>query len=236
MIRMNKKGFAVSVVLYSIIFLVVTTLFMVLGLMRTRYNVNNELRENIIESINDEVNVGSLFPSGESCEIVGNTSSYTDNLILSIIVSNNNGKFYSWDNEVFSNSNNIKANRGGKYTGYFRDSVGGTGNCEIEIVSKIQYRSRACNIILYGEWYLESEENQATCTPITKEDAESSNSDTYRLCTGNDSDVIVKTYKRNPIGCDTVDGAWGEWSNWSDSFIESSAIIQTQSATTYKIK
>lgn len=237
---MNKKGFAVSVILYSIVFLIITTLFMLLGIMRTRFNVNNELREKIRESINEEVSAGTLFPSSEKCEIKGNTSNYTDNLILTINVSkqgeyvgdDNNGKLYSWDNEAYSTNRTITVNRSGIYTGYFKDNVGGSGSCEIEIISKTQYSSRTCNIIAYGEWYADSTTTSSTCTNITQASAESTNSDTYRICSGSNP-YTVKTYKRNPVGCNS----WNAWSVWSDTFPSNvSAIKQSRSATTYKIK
>ena len=44
MIMLNKKGFAISVVMYSIVFLLVTIFYVMLGILRTRYNVSNDLR------------------------------------------------------------------------------------------------------------------------------------------------------------------------------------------------
>ena len=238
---MNKKGFAVSVILYSIIFLIITTIFLLMGIMRTRFNVNNELRDNIRENINEEIGIGNLFPSNEKCRIVGNTDNYTDNLVLTIQVSlngayvngNSNGRTYSWDNEIYVPNNSITVNRQGLYTGYFRDNVGGSGKCEVEIIGKTQYSERTCNNIEYGEWYLDSEINATTCTGITRESAENSNSDIYRICNGSSPNYNVKTYKRNPTGC----SVWNNWSDWSDTFPSNvSATKQSRSATTYKIK
>ena len=265
---MNKKGFAVSVILYAIIFLIITTLFMLLGVMRTRFKVNNELRENIRESINEEINAGSLFPSDEECRITGNASNYTDNLVLTIDVtlnkeySNNatNGKLYSWDNETYSINNSIRVNRSGLYTGYFRDNVGGSGSCEIEILSKTQYSYRTCkdSHLLYGDWYKydpyegTSEAGKdvygTSCTEITLEDAENANLDTYIICTSVDSSLCsstatcynVKTYKRNVVGCDTEDDAWNNWSDWLNAFPddidETNPINEKRNITSYKIK
>lgn len=50
---MNNKGFAISVILYSIVFLIVTILYMLLGIEKNRYNVNEELRRSIIEQLNE---------------------------------------------------------------------------------------------------------------------------------------------------------------------------------------
>ena len=41
---MNKKGFAISVILYSIIFLIIAILYMLLGITKTRYTVNKGLK------------------------------------------------------------------------------------------------------------------------------------------------------------------------------------------------
>lgn len=259
---MNKKGFAVSVILYSIIFLIITTLFMLLALMRTRYNVNSELKDNIRESINEEINPGSLFPSSEKCMITTNTNNYTDNLLLTIKVSYHgsydssysNGKFYSWDNETYNTNNSIKVNRAGLYTGYFKDNVGGSGSCDIEISSKTQYSYRSCNNdnengyhIQYSDWYYDTENSGyvISCNVITLESATSTNSDTYRLCTSVDLGLCdssttcyeSKTYKRNPIGCDTEDGSWSEWSSWSDAYPSDVSVIkQLRNTTSYKVK
>ena len=52
---MNKRGFAISVVLYSIVFLLISILYMVLGVLKTRYNTTNNLRESIMEEMDDSV-------------------------------------------------------------------------------------------------------------------------------------------------------------------------------------
>ena len=50
---MNKKGFAVSIILYSIVFLIVAILYVLLGIEKSRYTVNKEIRESIINQINE---------------------------------------------------------------------------------------------------------------------------------------------------------------------------------------
>ena len=52
--NMNNKGFAISIVLYSIIFLIVTILYMLLGIVRNRYVINERLRSNIVDQLNRE--------------------------------------------------------------------------------------------------------------------------------------------------------------------------------------
>lgn len=222
---MNKKGFAVSVILYSIVFLIITTLFMLLGIMRTRFNVNNELRENIRETINEEIGTGSLFPSSEKCEIKGNTNDYTENLILTIDV--NNGKFYSFDNEVYSNRSSITVNRAGTYTGYYKDNVGGSGSCEVEVISKTRYSYKDCKreYYEYSDWYQDGNiTNSGECK--TKEEAERNHLDMY--CIGD------KKYKRNAIGCTNWDAS--NWNEWQDDFPESFSTRRIKSAILYKIK
>ena len=48
---MNKKGFAISIILYSMVFLLITTLYIILGVFKTRYTVTNELRDSIVEEL-----------------------------------------------------------------------------------------------------------------------------------------------------------------------------------------
>lgn len=49
---MNNKGFAISIIMYSMVFLLIAILYMILGIMRTRYTVNAKLRDSIIEKLN----------------------------------------------------------------------------------------------------------------------------------------------------------------------------------------
>ena len=49
---MNKKGFAISIILYSLVFLLITILFIILGILETRYNVTTNLRDSIVEDMN----------------------------------------------------------------------------------------------------------------------------------------------------------------------------------------
>ena len=50
---MNKKGFAISIILYTIILLIITVLYMLLGIEKNRNNTNEQLRETIIEQMNE---------------------------------------------------------------------------------------------------------------------------------------------------------------------------------------
>lgn len=55
---MNKKGFAISIVMYSIVFLLITIFYIMLGILKTRYNVSNNLKEEVMEQLNsiDHIN------------------------------------------------------------------------------------------------------------------------------------------------------------------------------------
>ena len=54
---MNNKGFAISIVLYSIVFLLISIFYMMLGILKTRYTVNNNLRDAIVEQLNSDDNI-----------------------------------------------------------------------------------------------------------------------------------------------------------------------------------
>ena len=54
---MNKKGFAISIVMYSIVFLLITMFYIILGILKTRYNVSDNLRNTIIEELNSSDNI-----------------------------------------------------------------------------------------------------------------------------------------------------------------------------------
>ena len=66
---MNKKGFAVSIIIYSIVFLIIAILYMLLGIERNRYTVNSELRESITAYLNENVE------TSKSCEWVSSSQS-----------------------------------------------------------------------------------------------------------------------------------------------------------------
>ena len=51
---MNKKGFAISVILYSMIILVIGIMFLLLGVIKNRYNINDRLKQDIIDYINEK--------------------------------------------------------------------------------------------------------------------------------------------------------------------------------------
>ena len=149
---MNKKGFAISVILYSIVFLIIAILYMLLGITRTRYTVNKGLRDNIIKELNEERS-DLEYTSDETCYISG-SDTYDPDLILSIIVSNY-GESYKFDDGSWSSDNTISVDHAGIYIGYFKDTNGGIGVCSADVTSKTMYRYRDCasNDYIYSEYY-----------------------------------------------------------------------------------
>lgn len=65
---MNKKGFAISIVLYSLVFLLIAILYMILGILKARYNVENDLRNAVIEELDNSI----IIPATEYVMRVGN--------------------------------------------------------------------------------------------------------------------------------------------------------------------
>ena len=118
------------------------------------------------------------------------------------------------------------------------------GNCEGNIVSKVRYSHRDCHgsNILYGEWYLDSETYNNSCSGIDRTTAEANYASEYTICnTGSGSACgslspcyRIQNYKRNPIGCNNWE--LETWSAWSDNFLDGNAIRQIRTATTYKLQ
>lgn len=50
---MNKKGFAISIILYSMVFLLISIFYMLLGIVKTRYIATTNLRKDVLEELND---------------------------------------------------------------------------------------------------------------------------------------------------------------------------------------
>lgn len=51
----NKKGFAISVVLYAMVILVIGVLYLLLGIVKNRYTVGDKLKMAVIDGISDEI-------------------------------------------------------------------------------------------------------------------------------------------------------------------------------------
>ena len=57
---MNNKGFAITIIMYSMVFLLISVFYILLGVMRTRYTVNNKLRENLVTKLNEMGQLGNI--------------------------------------------------------------------------------------------------------------------------------------------------------------------------------
>ena len=51
--KLNKKGFAISTMLYGLIFVTITVFYMIIAYISNRNETNNNLVEEIREQIND---------------------------------------------------------------------------------------------------------------------------------------------------------------------------------------
>lgn len=51
---MNKKGFAISVIIYSLVLVITSLLYMTLGVIKNRYDNEKKLRDNIEERLNSD--------------------------------------------------------------------------------------------------------------------------------------------------------------------------------------
>jgi len=70
---MNKKGFAISIVLYSVVFLIITVFYIILGILKTRYTVTSNLKNDIIEELNE---ITSTIASCPGCKFMYITTQY----------------------------------------------------------------------------------------------------------------------------------------------------------------
>ena len=49
---MNNKGFAISVILYALVFLIITIFYILLGVVKARYNNSSNLRDSVVNNLN----------------------------------------------------------------------------------------------------------------------------------------------------------------------------------------
>ena len=226
---MNKKGFAISVILYSIILLIVAILYMLLGIMRVRYSTNSKLREQVVNELNNEL-TGNVFTSEETCTISGSSTNYVENLILTINVTNY-GKSYKFNSGTWSSDNTILVDHAGSYVGYFRDTKGGEGNCRVDVISQTMYRYRDClnSHYVFGPWYRLSDASPTGCVAVSQSYAESNYLSEYTVCTASAKTV----YKRDFVRCDF---STETWSVWSATYPQIFYYRDVEAKTLYKIK
>lgn len=91
--KLNNKGFAISVILYSMIILVIGIMYLLLNIVNTRYKLTKENKEEVVEYINSQgintvtdefanklavnkvINTGLLNCQGNNCYYYGNDPS-----------------------------------------------------------------------------------------------------------------------------------------------------------------
>ena len=243
---MNNKGFAISVILYSIIFLVITIMFMLLGIVKTRYTVNEKLRESIIFEIDDLNNYSN--ESNYACTITASSNNYDPNLVLTINVDSDMVELYSFDGENYVSSNETVANHSGTYVGYFMDSNGDIGSCSVELTSSTVYRYQDCSNVnkIFGNWYDGTVTYANSCSPYSRAKAENDYNTWYRDCKSAGSSQLyffngeyyqyaVEPHYRNITGCN-----WNNetnlWSSWITDSVNSNNIKRVESEIGYKIR
>lgn len=76
---MNKKGFAISIILYSMVFLLITILFVILSILKTRYTASNDLRDSILKDFNEK-NFGDVIFTKRLNQLQGGKCKWIDNM------------------------------------------------------------------------------------------------------------------------------------------------------------
>ena len=133
---MNKKGFAISIILYSMVFLLITTLYIILGVFKTRYTVTNELRDSIVEELSASKSFGDIVKSlGDNSEItyvanyndvIENNSSFTTQ--DQVLTSATKKMVYYYTGEDAAANNNVL------FAGYCWQIVRTTDNGGVRLV------------------------------------------------------------------------------------------------------
>lgn len=83
---MNKKGFAISVILYVIVFLIITIFYILLGVIKARYSVNRDLKSSIVTSLNSAEHIYSKLDN--------------DSPVNVLVINPNGGKIVINDKEI----------------------------------------------------------------------------------------------------------------------------------------
>lgn len=76
---MNKKGFAISIILYSMVFLLITVLFIILSILKTRYTASNNLRDSILKDFNEK-DFGDVIFTKSIRKLQGGNCMWTDTM------------------------------------------------------------------------------------------------------------------------------------------------------------
>ena len=67
---MNKKGFAISVILYVIVFLIITIFYILLSIVKARYNTSNEFKETVMNDLNNGAHIYNKLDNDEVVNIL----------------------------------------------------------------------------------------------------------------------------------------------------------------------
>ena len=208
--KLNNKGFAITLVLYGTLVLFLLLIVSLLGILSTY-----KLR---LEKIYPEV-------TSLSCEIVAETGYQLEQTLK--IKSSLSNVTYSWDKSNWSVNNskeNVKS--AGTYTGYVK-SIDGEEvvKCSLEIVSKTFYQYASCKKG-YTDWNSVTEwsgTEQDKTISETRESAEAKGLTKYysvwslgspSVChsKGFEEGLCYNRYKYTRSCYDTNCGDFGEWS------------------------
>lgn len=102
MMKLNNKGFAISVILYSMIILIIGVLYLLLGILNTRHNLLKKTNDEVVDYINNQ---GINTITGDRAEKIG-TNRIINTGELLYVSNNNNYYFYGNDPHNYIEFNN----------------------------------------------------------------------------------------------------------------------------------
>lgn len=100
--KLNNKGFAISVILYSMIILIIGVLYLLLGILNTRHNLLKKTNDEVVDYINNQ---GINTITGDRAEKIG-TNRIINTGELLYVSNNNNYYFYGNDPHNYIEFNN----------------------------------------------------------------------------------------------------------------------------------
>jgi len=243
--KLNNKGFAITIVLYGTFILFLLLIVSLLGILST-YKLRLEKLNDPIEDIIDVI---PPDPKPLTCTITGTKASGATGIgasyftaILLTVNANKPGVTYSFDGSAYSETNTKTIKKTGTITAYVK-TVTEEANCQITIGSRTEYRSRTCTQanISYTSWIKNGAEYEPSCSPYGRSEAERNGSTWYRTCQqfsagdpmcGGDLCYLRTSYSRN-VFCASFEDA--TWSDWKVSKITETYKIDVQTRTTYKV-
>lgn len=192
---MNKKGFAISVVLYSLVILIVSIMYLLLSTVKNNYNTNKNLRNEIVNMLNNK-------QDNKGPSISYNLSNDTYNTNQELILTIKDTGYIRTIEYIIRKDSNIQKEDTIKLTGNikeyelnFKNIVGdlttGTWKIEVRTVdslgnynpSKVIYDTKTividpnygqkeeCGCKVYGDWVLEGKVERILSSSITNGDS-----------------------------------------------------------------